>query len=67
MRNHLNEYGSFVSCGRFAKRILVAKNVDYSGSGWHYFAANKKAALKDLKDWLEIEEKKDGSKVKLKE
>lgn len=49
-RKYLNEYGAFISFGRFVVRILAsASGVRYS---WEYMAATKEAARSDLQRWI---------------
>lgn len=64
MRNHLGPWGWFLSCGRFAKRMIAGYkpangqwSVMYS---WCYFAATPDAANEDLRRWNSKEELWDG-------
>lgn len=55
MKKHLTFYGTFVSCGRFAKRVIGfynPKSMEWSkGEYWCYFAATPEAADADLQRW----------------
>lgn len=55
MKTHLTYYGTFVSNGRFAKRIIGfynARNTNWSKEEfWCYFAATQEAADADLQKW----------------
>ena len=46
---HLNSFGYFCSCGRFAKRYVVCKNELINR--WEYYAATIDAAMTDLSKW----------------
>lgn len=64
MKNHLSAQGTFVSCGRFAKRLIGFYNVktmEWSKTGsWNYFAATVDAANEDLQRWQQDEDGFDG-------
>ncbi len=55
MKKHLTQQGTFVSCGRFAKRLIGfhnPKTTEWSkGEYWCYFAATQEAADADLQKW----------------
>lgn len=55
MKEHLTSYGTFVSCGRFAKRVIGfynPKTTEWSKREcWCYFAATQEAANTDLRRW----------------
>ncbi len=55
MKRHLNKQGAFVSCGRFAKRLIGFYRIDmleYSHSEhWEYIAASPAVADADLTRW----------------
>lgn len=48
-RKHLDSFGQFCSCGRFAKRYVVCKNEPINR--WEYYAATINAAMTDLSKW----------------
>lgn len=54
-KKHINKYGNFCSCGRFAQRLYVcaATNEKY----WCYFAATIEAANEDLRRWQQDDSK----------
>lgn len=64
MEKHLSKYGPFISCGKFANRIFVGlgnsgrKDDLKAYRGWYYFAANSKAAMEDLKEWIEMDKRR---------
>lgn len=64
MKNHLSAQGTFVSCGRFAKRLIGFYNVktmEWSKiESWNYFAATVDAADADLQRWQQDEDGFDG-------
>ena len=64
MKDHLNAQGTFVSCGRFAKRLIGfynAKTTEWSkAESWCYFAATVDAADADLQSWQQGENGFDG-------
>ena len=55
MQNHLDQYGQFISCGRFAKRVVGGYSVKdqtwKTTECWCYFAATIEAADEDLSCW----------------
>lgn len=55
MKGHLSAQGTFVSCGRFAKRVIGFYNVRTTEwckeECWCYFAATQQAADTDLQRW----------------
>ncbi len=55
MQNHLDRYGQFISCGRFAKRVSGGYSVKdqtwKTTECWCYFAATVEAAVEDLSRW----------------
>lgn len=55
MKKHLTAQGTFVSCGRFAKRLIGFYNPRTVEWGkeylWCYFAATQEAADTDLQRW----------------
>ena len=55
MKGHLSAQGTFISCGRFAKRVIGFYNVrttEWSKEEcWCYFAATREAADADLQRW----------------
>lgn len=61
MKNHLTQYGTFCSCGRFAKRLIGAYSITTQKwntiESWNYFAATQEAADEDLKNWTSPENK----------
>lgn len=64
MKNHLSSQGTFVSCGRFAKRLIGFYNVKTMEwnkiESWNYFAATVDAADADLQRWQQDEDGFDG-------
>lgn len=57
-QNHINHFGVFCSCGRFALRVIYGPKGTYRA--WDYYAATKEAAGEDLRMWecCDIEEDK---------
>lgn len=55
MKKHLTQQGTFISCGRFARRLIGfhnPKTTEWSkGEYWCYFAATQEAADADLRKW----------------
>ena len=55
MKRHLTQQGTFISCGRFAKRLICSYNPKstkwVNGEYWCYFAATQEAADADLREW----------------
>lgn len=64
MQNHLDWRGSFLSCGRFAKRIQCCYSVKdqqwKAEERWNYFAATPEAANADLQWWKSSANKWEG-------
>lgn len=64
MKRHLNQYGVFCSCGRFAKRMYGCYNVITQKwntiESWYYLAATADAADADLKCWNDMSNKWQG-------
>lgn len=60
MQSHLDQYGQFVSCGRFAKRVFggysVIDQTWQTTECWCYFAATVEAADEDLSHWTKPSE-----------
>ena len=64
MQKHLTCYGTFISCGRFAKRVIGfhnARTTEWSKEEfWCYFAATQDAADADLQKWKNDSDEFDG-------
>ena len=62
-RKYLNEYGMFVSSGRFVMRVLAFANE--VRCSWEYMAASIEAADSDLHMWQHMESAYAAQKVQL--